>query len=218
MGGQFCPVLAVFVWSTQLQTAFGPHAPDAGLGSSVICSHVWDVGAGGPAFQHPEEAWGRRAGDCPGNARAATWPGTVLSSVLGHGECAVGPAGPGGRPAGPGGQAGPPPGQTWLFGGSQGRSFEFGMLVTQSVTWRDSLWRLAQGAQGRGSLAASGRAGLEEACGEATGDTVSTAGDSSLGHSQARSGPPVAVLLPQGSRCGSGSPTRVATEVAGAVS
>lgn len=65
-----------------------------------------------------------------------------------------------------------------------------------------------------GVFATSSREGLEEACGEAAGDVVSTAGDSGVGHPQAGSGPLAAVLLPQGSRCGDDSPTAVAAWVA----
>lgn len=67
---------------------------------------------------------------------------------------------------------------------------------------------------GGGVFATSSREGLEEACGEAAGAVVSTAGDSGVGHPQAGSGPLAAVLLLQGSRCGDDSPTAVAAWVA----
>lgn len=164
-----------------------------------------------PAFQHPEEAWGQRSGNCPGNARAAMWPGTVLSSVVnqmalssafGHGECNGDPAGPGGLSSGPEGQAEPPPGQVR---GCRRGSLE-GARVWDGVVLSLGCWshrhtaglclEVGTGCSGVGEVfATSSGEGLEETPVEAVGDMVSAARDSCFGHPQARLGTLVAVLL-----------------------
>lgn len=138
------------MWNTQLQTASGPHTPDVGLGSSVVCSRVWDVRGGGPRLPAPRGGLGlageRRPWQCMGSdvagdgseqrGQSFRWlRAAALSSTLDRGESAGDPAGPGRLSAGPQGQVPSRAGmrvQTRLFGGSQGRGFGFGMLAAQS--------------------------------------------------------------------------------------